>query len=415
MLTDRRFSVSPIVFTLIALTLALIFSCSEQPTAIDQESASGLNGSGAIDPGASGNFLLGAVSDSSIAPGTLEIWAMNVAFDESTGIASFDVQILNRTRRTIAPPVHFVIANITPADIAVVDFDGVSRDGFPFYDFSAKLGNDNLFEPGERTEPVTMKFHTVTARSFAIGFRIDIGPAPGTGTIAGVVFLDSNENGERDRSCRCEPGIPGITVALEKTLESGDKVMLLVRTDSNGEYRFAGLREGVHKVFAAAPEDTWKITSPNPLLVTLIKGPDGKVQDFLEADFGLFPLNPPIPPESLFGPIIIGPFSRFGSELDSTFVNPPSPLTVVFNYYIDIDVPVMAMVMPPGVVDSAEAWINGELVFEYVRTMPPDTAYFAPQTIKIREGLVQEGENTIRLLTAGNEHAALMWRVYKKP
>jgi hypothetical protein len=167
-------------------------------------------------------------------------------------------------------------------------------------------------------------------------------------------------------------------------------------------------------VFVAAPWDEWKVTSANPLLVTLIKGPDGKVQDFFGADFGLFPLKPPA--MDLFGPIMIGPFSRFGAELDSTFVNPPSPLTVVFNYYVDIDVPVGPMTTPRlEIVDSAAVWINGEMVFEYMRTMPPDTAYFGPQTVKIRDGLVQDGENTIRLLTAGDGTAALMWRVYKKP
>jgi hypothetical protein len=413
MLHQGRFSIFPLVFMLIALTLSLAFSCCDSPTAPGPTADNGLGGSGAIDPGASGSFLLGEVSDTSIGPGALEIWAMNVAFDDTAGIVTFDVQILNSTQRTIAPPIHFVITNIRPADIAVVDFDGVSPDGFPFYDFSAKLGSDNVLTPGERTEPVTMKFHTVTARSFAIGFRIDIGPAAGTGTIAGVVFHDGNENGVRDRCGRCnEFGIPGITVAIEKTLENGDMVTLLARTDSVGEYRFAGLREGVHKVFVVAPEDRWRVTSSNPLLVTLIKGTDGKVQDFFGADFGLFPLLPPV--SNLFGPIIVGPFSRFGAELDSTFVNPPSPLTVIFNYYVDVTVPPYMMPIV-GIVDSARAWINGEMIFEYVRTMPPDTAYFGSQTIKLRDGLVNEGENSIRLLTAGDEHAALMWRVYKKP
>jgi hypothetical protein len=407
-----RFSISLIGFILVALTLSLIFSCSEQPTALDIESEPGLSGGGEIDPGASGAFLLGEVSDTSIAAGTLEVWAMNVAFDDTLGLVTFDVQIVNRTERAIAPPIRFVVRSIVPPDIAAVDFDGISRDGFPFYDFSAKLGDDNLLSPGERTGAVAMKFHTVTARSFAIGFRIDIGPPEGTGTIGGVVFQDINGNGERDRDCRCEPGIPGITVALERTLGNGDRVTLLTRTDANGEYRFAGNKEGVHKVFVEAPEDLWKVTSSNPLLVTLVKGADGKVQDFFGAHFGLFPLARPTP--GLFGPIIIGPFSPFGTELDSTFVNPPSPLTVVFSYYVEVmEPPYMTPVQ--GIVDSAEAWINGEKVFEYVRTMPPDTASFAPQTIEIREGLVQEGENTISLLTAGDEHAALTWRIFKKP
>ncbi|MFA4947611.1 MAG: SdrD B-like domain-containing protein [Candidatus Krumholzibacteriia bacterium] len=409
MLRRKRFSVSLIVFVFVALTLALMFSCSDQPTAIEKDSGGGLTGSGTFDPGASGSFLLGEVSDSSIAPGTLEIWAMNVAFNETTGLATFDVQLLNRTQRTIAPPIRFVITNIGPPDIAVIDFDGVSRDGFPFYDFSAKLGGNNVFEPGERTDLVTMRFHTVTARSFAIGFRIDIGPPDGTGIIGGVVFFDSNGNGVRDRCGRCnEPGIPGITVALERTLGDGDKVTLLARTDSSGVYRFAGLREGVHKVFVGAPEDVWKVTSANPLLVTLVKGSDGKVQDFIGADFGLFPLRPKT---ILFGPIVTGLFSPWGTEIDSAFVNPPSLLPVVFKYYLTVD----GCRGMPSVLDSAEAWINGEMVFEYVRTGPISTPCLAPQTIEIRDGLVKEGRNTIRLSLDGDEWAALNWVVFKKP
>jgi hypothetical protein len=415
MLHSKRFSVSPFIFILVALTLALALSCCDSPTAPGPTADNGLNGSGTFDPGATGSFLLGEVSDSSVAPGTLQIWAMNVAFTESTGMATFDVQILNHTHRTLSLPIRFVITSIRPDDIAVVDFDGITGDEHPFYNFSQKLGGGDVLEPGERTERITMKFHTVTARSFAIGFRIDIGPPDGTGTIGGAVFLDGNENGVRDRECRCEYGIPGITVALERTLENGDRVMLLTRTDANGEYRFAGNKEGVHRVFVHAPENLWRFTSANPLLVTLVKGADGKVRDFLAAHFGLFSPQPP-PVEDLFGPIMIGPLSPFGTVLDSTFVNPPSPLTVVFNYYVDIDMPVGPMTIPRlGIVDSAMAWINGEMIFEYVRAMPSDTAYFGPQTIKLRDGLVNEGENTIRLLTAGDEHAALMWRVYKKP
>ena len=413
-----RFSIFPVVLILIALTLSLALSCCDSPTAPGLIADNGLSGSGTIDPTTSGSFLLGEVSDSSVAPGGLQVWAMNVAFTESTGIATFDVQILNHSHRTLSLPVRFVITSIRPDDIAVVDFDGVTGDDHPFYDFDQKLGGGDMLAPGERTEPVTMKFHTVTARSFAIGFRIDIGSAPGTGTIAGTVFIDNNENGERDRSCRCEPGVPGITVALEKTLENGDMVTLLARTDSAGEYRFAGLREGVHKVFVVAPEDRWRVTSSNPLLVTLIKGTDGKVQDFFGADFGMFPLTPPPNPYvSLFGPIVIGPPTPFGTELDSTFVNPPSPLTVIHKYYLEVNVPVREMCWDFNVVDSAEAWINDEMVFMYRRENLGDTIWapyrFERQEIQLPDSLMITGENTIRLITDGDECAALEWKVFK--
>lgn len=401
------------LFILSMLVLALVFSCGEQPTGIEGEpEEGGFSGTGDIDPGAGGSFLLGTVSDTTFAEGHLEVWAMDVAFDPATGIVSFDVQLQNCMRTDIHPPIHFVITRIMPRDIAVLEFDGTSADGFPYYDFSDKLGDDGILEAGGRTERVTMKFHTVEPRSFAIGFRIDLGTyAPG-GMIAGVVFRDDNRDGIRER-CekleRCEPGIPGIVVALKKPLEN---VILLVRTDRNGEYRFGGLRAGVYEVFVEVSPQSWEVTSVNPLLVTLVAGPDGEVQDYLGANFGLFPLQPP-PSENLFGPVIVGPFSPFGTLLDSLFVNPPSILPVVQYYYIDVVEPPF-MFPSLGIVDTAAAWINDELVFAYRRPEPPDSAYFWPRTIRLREGLVRVGENTIRLFTDGNEEAALMWRVYKK-
>ncbi len=393
--------------------LALVFSCGERPTGIDGEpEGEGLTGTGDIDPGAGGSFLLGTVSDTTFAPGHLEVWAMDVVFDPATGIVSFDVQLQNSMRTDIYPPIHFVITRVMPRDIAVLEFDGTSGDGFPYYDFSDALGDDGVLEAGGRTERVTMKFQTVTPRSFAIGFRIDLRAHTPGGMIAGVVFRDDNRNGVRDRCDRCEPGIPGIVVALKKPLSDGDMVILLVRTDANGEYRFRGLRAGVYKVFVEVSPQSWEVTSANPLLVTLVAGPDGEVQDYLGAHFGLFPLQPPPPPEYLFGPVLVGPFSPYGTLLDSTFVDPPSILPVVQNYYLDVMEPPFGF-PSLGIVDTASAWINRELVFSYRRPESPDSAYFWPQTIRLRDGLVRFGENTIRIFTDGNEEAALMWRVYK--
>jgi len=411
----KRLSVFSFVGSiLMVVLLALVFSCSDQPTTPSKDGdEGGLSGNGTINPIGAASFLLGSVSDSSVAPGYIEVWAMNVAFDSAGGFVTFDVKLVSHSRRNIVPPVHFVVTNIIPTDIALVGFDGVSPDGFPFFDFSSKLGSDNVLEPGESSESVTLKFHTVTARSFAIGFRIDLGGPSGPAIISGVVFQDDNENGERDRCDRCEPGIAGITVALEKPLQNGDKVTLITRSDLNGEYSFGGLKEGVYKVFVVASPDRWKITSTNPLLIMLVKGPDGQVQSFAGANFGLFPLQPPVR-DNLFGPIIIGPFSRFGTTLDSTFVNPSSPLTVVFHYYLDVSEPPFMWPIR-AVVDSASAWVNDVLVFTYRRSEPPDTAYAGQQTIALPDSLVKAGENTIRLFTDGDEHAALMWTVYRKP
>ena len=424
-------AVSLAVLPALVIALAALYSCGAQPVGPGANDPGDLAGSGTIEPGAVGSFLLGAVTDSAVSPGHIEVWANDVAFDSALGIVSFDVRLLNRTQRNIAPPVTFVVTSIVPRDIALVGFDGTSPDGFPFFDFGSKLGGDAVLTPGESTEPVTLRFHTVTARSFAIGFRIDLRGAAGPGIVAGVVYLDRDRDGTRDcderesaedcDSLRCESGIAGITVALEKPLAGGDVVTLIVQTDGAGAYSFGGLAEGVYKVFVAAPEDQWEVTSTNPLLVTLVEGPDGSVQSFLRANFGLFPLTVTIA-ERLFGPIPIGPASRlYGVSLDSTFVNPPSQLTVVYHYYLEVMEPI-SPIGPwgiPGVVDSASAWINDAQVFAYHRPAPPDTIWrpylFDRQVIELPASLVRIGENGIRLFTDGDDDAALLWCVYRTP
>ena len=124
MLLYRRFPILYVMLPLI-LALALVFSCSEQPTGIENKPAGGLNGKGTIDPGANGKFLLGSVSDTVVTPGRIEVWAMNVAFDDSTGIVTFDVQLLNRAQRDIHPMVNRIIQSslqlLSGGDVQVQD------------------------------------------------------------------------------------------------------------------------------------------------------------------------------------------------------------------------------------------------------------------------------------------------------
>jgi hypothetical protein len=415
----------PILLTLLA---AFMFSCSEDPTRVLEQPGDngGLNGSGDVDPGASGSFLLGTVVDTTFSPGRIEVWANNVVFDDATGICSFDVYLLNAMRTPIPAPIHFVIVSIMPANIAVVDFDGVTPDDEPFYDYSSKLGSDFILDPGESTEPVTMKFHTVTARSFSIGFRIDIGPPMGSGKITGVVFQDNNRNGIRDRCKdqgisadpnqeRCEYGIPGITVSMMKGAyeNSSDEVLFIARTNENGEYEFTGLREGVYTVKVHADPRQWEVTSPNPLLVTLLVGPDGKVVDFYGANFGLYPIGGGSE-ETLFGPIIVGPSTPHGALLDTTFVDRVSPLPVIQHYYLEALYPPYDSPIPI-IVDTAAVWINGVEVFSYKSSAPPDTVFFPGELVHLPPGLVQIGFNDIRLFVGNNEFAAIMFRVFKTP
>jgi len=421
---------------LCVLLLSLVFSCGEPPTGVeDDPGGGGLSGIGDIDPGVTGSFLLGTVSDSLFAPGYIEVWATNVMLDSSAGIVTFDISLINFTEWPIVPAIHFVITSITPPNVAVLDFDGETRDHFPFYDFSEKLGPDNVLDIGEATDPVMVKFLVSRPRSFSIGFRIDLMPIPQGAKIVGVVFHDVNKNGVRDRCLvcdpnrpglcdRCEPGIPDITVSIPRTMPDGTQFVMLARTDQNGQYEFAGFDQGVYNVSVNPPVDRWEITSSSPLLVTLVKGPDGIVHDFYGANFGLYPLFMPAG-ETLFGPVLVGPQSMYGTLLDSTFVDTPSILPVIYSYYLEVMYPPFESWPIAGVVDSAAAWINGVQVYSFSRPEPPDSipgqfvaqdsTWFVPEVIKLPDSLVQYGDNKIRLFADGNDHAVLWYRVFKEP
>jgi hypothetical protein len=397
-----------------------------------------MTGSGDIDPGASGSFLLGKLMDPNFAAGYIEVWAANVMYDTASGMVSFDLTLTNFTEWPIPPAIHFVITWISPPNIAIVDIDGETRDGFPFYDFSDKLGPDGILDVGESTEPVTARFHTVIPQSFGIGFRIDLAPMPPVGaTIEGVVFRDDNRNGVRDRcrDCgtpasadaychRCEPGIPDITVSVDRLRDDGTMFTMIARTDQDGRYRFTGFDQGVHKIFVHPPVNVFEITSSNPLLVTLIRGPGGEVLSYFDADFGLYPHFTP-GGQTLFGPVLVGPMSMHGTLLDSTFVDSLSILPVIHRYFLEVTYPPFERWPIQGVVDTASAWINDVMVYDFSAPDPPDsnwyepaaadTHFFVPEIIELPEGLIHYGPNQIRLFVDGNDHAVLLFRVFKRP
>ena len=72
----------------------------------------------------------------------------------------------------------------------------------------------------------------------------DFGEIP-VGSIAGRVYNDANNNGVIESN---EPGIANVEVVLTGTNELGEAVTVTVTTDSEGRYRFEGLRPGTYTV-----------------------------------------------------------------------------------------------------------------------------------------------------------------------
>lgn len=74
-----------------------------------------------------------------------------------------------------------------------------------------------------------------------------------TGSIAGLVYSDSNKNGMRDGG---EPGIPGVTLTLSGTDVRGNPVNRTVVTGADGSYRFTGVPAGNYTITETQP-DGW--------------------------------------------------------------------------------------------------------------------------------------------------------------
>ncbi|MEN6451761.1 MAG: SdrD B-like domain-containing protein, partial [Thermoguttaceae bacterium] len=79
------------------------------------------------------------------------------------------------------------------------------------------------------------------------------------GSIRGVIFRDINGNGAQDAG---ERSLPGVDVYLDEDndglLDTGEPVAV---TDSNGQYEFASLADGIHLVRAVLPA-SWAISHP---------------------------------------------------------------------------------------------------------------------------------------------------------
>jgi hypothetical protein len=388
---------------LVLLLFGFLFSCSDDPTVVDDPTDP--TGTGTIDPQNGQDVLLSTVLLGDPYRGGIEVWARNL-YAPSDSIVTFDLVLVNKTNRDIFPPLHFVITQIRPNVVTVLNPDGFTPDRHPFFDFSGKLGDDGKLTPGERTGQVELRFGMPELMAFSLGFRIVVGEPEAKGAIGGVVFKDLNEDGKWDSER--EPGIPEFPVELRPAAADPERTMI-IRTDRSGRYRFEGLGVGVYQVTAMAAPGA-KHTTENPLLVTLVELPDGTVTRFDSAHFGMSMLIPPI--ARIFGPVSVGPASPNGTEIDTTFVviDPDPPLPKL--YYLRIEPPMTIRYVPMWL-DEAEVWLNEELIFKF--DCPEDSLCY-PQAVYtlIERGIKVDGENRFRARVTGNEDLMLFMSIERK-
>jgi protocatechuate 3,4-dioxygenase beta subunit len=84
---------------------------------------------------------------------------------------------------------------------------------------------------------------SATATSYNFGFVL-------SGTLAGTVYVDNNDNGVDDPG---EAGIAGVTVILTGTNDQGTPISASTTTAADGSYSFKNLRPGTYSVMETQP------------------------------------------------------------------------------------------------------------------------------------------------------------------
>jgi len=387
-----------ILFSLIALlsVVLLLPSCSDSPTTA-ADSPAGTDGT--VDPQGETDFLLGATNAGS-GGGRVEVWASNLKVEPET--VSFDAVLKNASRTDIAGPLYFIITEIRPDVVEASNADDIGPEG-PMYDFGDDVGTDGILSAGEASAPVTMVFTWPEPMAFSIGFRVQAGDSVTNGLVSGIVFNDRNGNGVYEPNI--EPGIAGVVVNL---LPSAREILYRAETNHFGAYVFDGLTPDIYtaKVFSGP---NMFPTTPNPLIVALVRLPDGSVTQLEGVNFGFTAPEPPPPPPPvpwpIFGPVDVGPGSFIGTVLDTVFHVP--------DFFAAVDL--FLVVTPPPIlgpfpiqIDEATVKINDDTVWNFV--CEPDTIC-TPYARILLDPPPAGWENTIHIETFGDERSFLMYSI----
>ncbi len=276
------------------LVLALVAGCSDStaPAPDDKDNI--------LDPG-DGTF---ALKDMTVPipwgpPVMLRLEGSNLASDPATGTVSLDVNVRNLSDRSIGVPLTVWLSGFQPADVFPINADlapgddpvwpaGVDSTGVWMewgYDYAALIGDDGLLAPGEASESKTWIFQDPSLGSFAFAARADIGGDPGAARLGGLCFIDQNYNGypEADEG----PFTPGWA-----TVTGPGDFWYTASPGPDGRYEVPLYEAGIYQVtfetYVMMPMPL-VFTTPNPLTVLIVSGPDGVVQSFLDANFGIAP------------------------------------------------------------------------------------------------------------------------------
>ncbi len=258
---------------IIACLLACFCSCEQSTTFPEADE-------NRVDIEDKGEMLLAAMN---VEGGILEVRAHNLIWNPDLEVLSIDVFLINYSDTPIKAPLYLVFNRINPSNVDFINPDGQTNDGAPFKEFDEEFGPDGTLSPDETSEADNFVFNVYENRSFSVECGLDYSIVD-LGAISGVVFRDDNQNSVHDEE---EVGLGHMKVSLSYVQDDGGTYNATTWTGPMGTYSFANLTAGVYTVLLDVPSYA-VATTGNPQVITLLESEDGEVEDYDEADLGVY-------------------------------------------------------------------------------------------------------------------------------
>jgi hypothetical protein len=270
-------------------SILLIAGCGSDSSDVVQPDTQSQNSTGVVR----GEFSQGLTSFEFVADtagdpgapisGPFVIRGKDLHYDNELGALVVDLTVTNATEESFAEPVSLTFMQLLPPDVKVLNSDNDETGSGAMIIFEFEDG-DEMWKPGEESQPRSVQFGVASGTSIGFVARIDVSTPSVGGVIGGVVWHDENEDGVIDTE---EDGIADVWLVLFGGTNGdtdGSDPLAKTSTAEDGTYRFNGLDAGYYTVVRLERDDL-EGTTPNEIQVLLVED-NGDVTDFLMANFG---------------------------------------------------------------------------------------------------------------------------------
>ncbi len=255
---------------------------------------------GSLDPGA-GTFVLQTVDLTNPEGPPVRVQLVGSGLVTNPELETVELMVALRSlhHAPLYAPATIWLDQFQPDEVSVLNADFLlpiyGPDGSPIgediygFDYSELLGEDGILHPEETSGARLWRFYSPDLGAFSFGAHGEFGLEPDLAQLGGLCFHDDNRNGEYDP----DESTLGHGV-VQVRAPDGEVTEILVHP--TGRWSMYVMAPGLYAVSYDPMIDTFvpiAFSTPNPRQVILTEGPDGQLNSFLDANFGMYTDVPP--------------------------------------------------------------------------------------------------------------------------